>query len=135
MNIQKLPENYVFVFGSNLAGRHGAGAAKWANQVCMAEYGIGEGPTGNSYALPTMDWNIRPLTLQRILTAVRLFRGFAASRPDLVFQVTQVGCGLGGRTKKDIAPMFAQMDMTKNCWFDTQWYEYMGDEYTYWGSV
>lgn len=45
----------VFVFGSNPGGVHGAGAAKTARDMFGAQTGVGEGMTGNAYALPTKD--------------------------------------------------------------------------------
>ena len=96
----------VFVFGSNLAGRHGAGAARWALQHRGARYGQGEGLQGNSYAIPTKDSAIRTLHLDEIRKHVSRFLEFATGRPDLQFQLTPIGCGLAGYSPSDIAPMF-----------------------------
>lgn len=96
----------VFVFGSNLAGRHGKGAALWARQHRGAIYGQGEGYQGNSYAIPTKDGNLKTLPIDEIAHHVTLFLEFALSRPDLTFQVTPIGCGLAGYQPKDIAWMF-----------------------------
>ena len=97
----------VFVFGSNLAGRHGKGAALHARKHYGAVYGQGEGMQGNSYAIPTKDANLRSLPLWDVKIRVERFLGFARSRPDLTFQVTAIGCGLAGNSPHDIAPMFA----------------------------
>ena len=96
----------IFVFGSNLAGRHGAGAAKFAVQHHGAIYGQGEGLQGNSYAIPTKDAKIRTLPLPFIRTYVEKFKGFARYNPDLTFQLTPIGCGLAGYKPSDIGPMF-----------------------------
>lgn len=96
----------VFVFGSNLAGRHGKGAALYARQHRGAIYGQGEGLQGNSYAIPTKDENLRSLSLDDILNHVVYFLEFACSHPELEFQVTPIGCGLAGYTPSQIAPMF-----------------------------
>ena len=48
-------DNVIFVFGSNLEGRHGAGAALFAKNNFGAIYGKSEGLQGNSYAIPTKD--------------------------------------------------------------------------------
>lgn len=96
----------IFVFGSNLAGRHGRGAALHARKVHGAKYGIGEGRTGMSYALPTKDVRIKSRTLQEIEGSVRTFILYAEEHPELDFQVTRVGCGLAGFKDKEIAPMF-----------------------------
>jgi hypothetical protein len=97
----------VFVFGSNLAGRHGKGAALWAAKNRGAIYGQGIGPQGNSYAIPTKDEKLRTLPLDEIFIYVRMFRAYARTRPELQFQLTPIGCGLAGYKPKQIAPMFA----------------------------
>lgn len=84
----------IFVFGSNLAGRHGAGAAKYAVQHHGAIYGQGVGLQGNSYALPTKDKQIKTLPLERIEEYVKDFIRFACKHPEHTFNVTKIGCGL-----------------------------------------
>lgn len=96
----------VFVFGSNEAGIHGAGAALFARKYHGAIYGQGEGLQGNSYGIPTKDARIRTLPLHIIAVYVRHFKEFAAANPDMTFQVTPIGCGLAGYTPEDIGPMF-----------------------------
>lgn len=96
----------IFVFGSNLAGRHGAGAAKFAVQHHGAIYGQGFGLQGNSFAIPTKDANIKTLPLSFIRTYVEKFKGFAREHPELTFQLTPIGCGLAGYKYEDIGPMF-----------------------------
>jgi hypothetical protein len=96
----------VFVFGSNLAGRHGKGAALFARQKRGAIYGQGEGYQGNSYAIPTKDGNLRTLALDEVRSGVERFKSFALSRPDLAFELTPIGCGLAGFRHSEIAPMF-----------------------------
>ena len=97
----------IFVFGSNLAGIHGAGAAYDALKQYGAVYGQGVGLQGNSYAIPTKDGQIRTLPLHRIQPFVREFICFARKNPLWTFNVTAIGCGLAGYTPADIAPMFA----------------------------
>lgn len=96
----------VFVFGSNLAGRHGKGAALWAKQHRGAIYGQGEGYQGHSYAIPTKDERINTLPLFRIRNYAHRFKRFAREHPELTFQLTPIGCGLAGYTPEQIAPMF-----------------------------
>jgi hypothetical protein len=96
----------IFVFGSNLAGRHGAGAAFYARQNYGARNGQGEGLQGNSYAIPTKDENLVTLPLERISEHVERFKQFAREHPELQFSVTPVGCGLAGYSPDDIAPLF-----------------------------
>jgi len=96
----------IFVFGSNLAGRHGKGAARDAVDWWGALYGQGVGLQGSSYAIPTKDERLRTLPLDTIQDYVEEFKRFAWSRPDLTFNVTRIGCGLAGYTDSDIGPMF-----------------------------
>ena len=98
----------IFVFGSNLAGRHGAGAAFFARQNHGAIYGQGIGLQGNSYAIPTKDLRIKTLPLSAIKKHVDTFIQYAKEHPELMFNVTRVGCGLAGYKDIDIAPMFAE---------------------------
>lgn len=97
----------IFVFGSNLAGRHGAGAAVYARKHHGAIYGHGVGRQGDSYAIPTKDDRIRTLPLAAITLYVRDFLAYARAHPHLRFQLTPIGCGLAGYQPRDIAPMFA----------------------------
>lgn len=96
----------IFVFGSNLAGIHGAGAAKFALEKRGAIWGQGIGLQGNSYGIPTKDKNIQTLPLDQIRLYVNDFLALAWARYDLEFEVTRIGCGLAGYTDTDIAPMF-----------------------------
>jgi hypothetical protein len=97
----------IFVFGSNLTGRHGAGAALAAVKEHGAIFGQGQGLQGSSYAIPTKDRNLTPLPLNLIKDWVSVFKRFAAAHPELTFNVTRIGCGLAGFTDQEIAPMFA----------------------------
>lgn len=96
----------IFVFGSNLLGHHGAGAALYAVQNYGAEYGVGIGPTGQSYAIPTKDHRINTLPLEAIQWYVLAFMAYAFKHPELDFNVTAIGCGLAGYEPYDIAPLF-----------------------------
>ena len=96
----------VFVFGSNLAGRHGAGAAAYARQDYEALYGQGEGLQGSSYAIPTKNKKLQTLTLPEIKKYVDNFITFAENNPEIQFVVTPIGCGLAGYNAEQIAPMF-----------------------------
>jgi hypothetical protein len=104
--ITSLQPNEVFVFGSNLSGRHGKGAAKTAMRW-GAKYGVGSGPMGQTYAIPTKAVSVyQTLPLERIHSYVLEFLQYAKSHPELSFLVTEIGCGLAGYKPKDIAPMF-----------------------------
>jgi len=109
----------IFVFGSNLAGRHGAGAALHAKKFFGAVYGVGVGRTGDAYALPTKDHWMCPLSLPRISSHVQAFLHYAREHPELDFQVTRVGCGLAGYTDEQIGPMFT--GAPSNCALPTGW--------------
>lgn len=112
----------IFVFGSNLAGRHGKGAALFARQHHGAIYGNGEGIQGNSYAIPTKNSSLNTIPLSLIQTSVNRFISFAYDHPEWIFNVTRIGCGLAGYTDKDIAPMFKQTP--KNCNLPKEWKDY-----------
>lgn len=109
----------IFVFGSNLAGRHGKGAALCARNLHGAKYGVGVGITGNSYAIPTKDDKIKTLPLDAISKYVSEFLYFAKSHPELKFQVTKIGCGLAGYNELDISPMFVNAPL--NCYLPEGW--------------
>lgn len=109
----------IFVFGSNLAGRHGKGAALTAFRNHGAVYGNGVGLQGNSYAIPTKDEQLNSLPLTKIERYVNQFIRFAQLNPDMMFEVTRVGCGLAGYEDKDIAPMFKSAPL--NCILPVGW--------------
>lgn len=96
----------IFVFGSNLAGRHGKGAALDALKLHGAIYGQGEGRQGASYGIPTKDRHLRTLPLTTIALHVATFLRHAAEHPEDTFYVTRVGCGLAGYQDKQMAPLF-----------------------------
>lgn len=107
--ITSLDTNEVFIFGSNLAGRHGAGAALTAKNKFGAIYGIGEGPQGRSYAFPTLDWNLNKLSTERLRTSAELLRAWAGMYSWHTFFLTDVGCGLGGYTPEYMKQFFVMM--------------------------
>lgn len=109
----------IFVFGSNLDGHHGGGAALHAMNAWGAKWGVGEGRTGNSYALPTKRTVYQSLTLPEVEDSVQRFLQYARENPDLEFYVTRVGCGLAGFTDEQIAPFFA--DAPENCRLPMGW--------------
>jgi hypothetical protein len=109
----------IFVFGSNLAGRHGKGAALHARDNCGAKYGKGSGRTGMAYAIPTKGYRLETLPLDRIKRAVEDFIAYAVAHPELRFQVTPIGTGLAGYSHEEIAPMFARAP--SNCDMPEEW--------------
>lgn len=127
----RVPDN-VFVFGSNESGIHGAGAARHAYDKQGAQLGQGFGLAGRSFAIPTKDWTIGPLSLATIEFYVRRFIAFAKLNPGSNFNVTAIGCGLAGYRHSDIAPMFK--DAPNNCTFDLAWKPVLGESKLYWGT-
>lgn len=113
----------IFVFGSNLAGRHGAGAAKFARISAGAIYGNGVGLQGDSYAIPTKDTKIKTLTLNEIQEYVQQFIEFAQDNSHKTFYVTPIGTGLAGYSHDQIAPMFC--GATDNVLLPPQWKEFL----------
>lgn len=102
--ITHLRPNDVFVFGSNLAGQHKGGAARTANKYFGAKWGVGEGHTGQSYAIPTMQGGV-----DTIKPYVDRFIQYTKEHPELHFFVTPIGCGIAGFEPKDIAPLFKEV--------------------------
>lgn len=100
--IERLAPNEVFVFGSNLQGFHGGGAAAAALRHFGAVWGQGVGLQGQSYAIPTMQGGV-----ETIRPYVEEFIRLARERRDLTFYVTRIGCGIAGFTDEEIAPLFA----------------------------
>lgn len=116
------PVGHIFVFGSNLSGIHGAGAARAALKFYGAVWGQAEGRAGNSYAIPTVKHHIAgPLTLEEIKLAVDRFIQFASYAENITdqFFITRVGCGLAGHNDEDIAAMFK--DAPLNCSLPVDW--------------
>ena len=141
----------ILVFGSNTGGIHGAGAARYAMDKRGAKPGVGWGPTGECYAIPTkgvVHSSHRKmgrqthvgatLPLLQIERYVQDFLKYAREHPELQFQVTCIGCGLAGLRHEDVAPMFK--DAPENCFFDTLWFPFLstgaGDQpqHRYWGT-
>ena len=117
----------LFVFGSNLSGIHGAGAARAAYDHYGAEWGVAEGLTGESYAIPTVAARIAgPISLADISDSVNRFIEFAKATPAAEFFVTRIGCGLAGHRDQDIAPMFA--GAPSNCSLPDTWAQYIKGE-------
>ncbi|MDD2513335.1 MAG: hypothetical protein PHS71_08820 [Proteiniphilum sp.] len=118
--ITDLEENEIFVFGSNLEGSHGGGAAKTAHNKFGAIWGQGVGLQGQSYGIPTMhggEEEIRPY--------VEEFIDFARSNPDLTFLVTRVGCGIAGFHDSEIAPLFADATAVPNILLPESFWHYL----------
>lgn len=107
--IDRLRHDEVFVFGSNLAGHHGGGAARVALNKFGAVWGQGVGLQGQSYAIPTMQGGV-----ETIKPYVDEFIEFAKNHPTLKFYVTRIGCGIAGFKDEEIAPLFSKAAGIKN---------------------
>lgn len=116
-NIQSLQPNEVFVFGSNLSGSHGGGAALVAYRKFGAIWGQGVGLQGQSYGIPTMHGGV-----EKIKPYVDEFIAFARQHQELVFLVTRVGCGIAGFTDEEMAPLFSEAKQLENVFLPRLWW-------------
>lgn len=107
--IDRLEPNEIFVFGSNLSGHHGGGAALVAMNKFGAVWGQGVGLQGQSYAIPTMQGGV-----DTIKPYVDGFIEFAKAHKDMKFLVTRIGCGIAGFKDEEIAPLFAAATGVEN---------------------
>ncbi len=114
--ITSLQPGEIFVFGSNLRGMHGGGAAYVAYRKFGAVMGQGVGLQGQSYAIPTMQGGV-----ETIRPYVDEFITFARQHPELTFLVTRIGCGIAGFTDADIAPLFLQAHAVRNIVLPPGW--------------
>ena len=114
--ITSLQPNEIFVFGSNLRGMHGGGAAYIAHQKFGAIMGQGVGLQGQSYAIPTMQGGV-----ETIKPYVDDFIEFAKMNKKLIFLVTRIGCGIAGFTDEEIAPLFEKAHEVENIVLPEGW--------------
>ena len=114
--ISELKPNEIFVFGSNLKGMHGGGAAYTAYRKFGAVMGQGTGLQGQSYGIPTMQGGV-----ETIRPYVNDFLAFAQQHPELTFLVTRIGCGIAGFTEEEIAPLFEQAHNLTNVVLPVGW--------------
>lgn len=115
-NVTELSGCEIFVFGSNLEGRHCGGAARIAYEKFGAEWGVGTGPTGKCYAIPTMHGGIKD-----IKPYVENFLQYAKYHPMNRFLVTRVGCGIAGFSDNEIAPLFLEALRIPNITLPSEW--------------
>lgn len=127
--LYKLGPGGIFVFGSNLGGRHGKGAALTALNLYGAHYGTGKGFQGRSYGIATKDANLNILPLEEIAEQVKIFKGACETcemgDTTMWFYVTPIGTGLADYKDEDIAPLF---EATPRCYFPENWRKYLGDK-------
>ena len=124
MEITKLKKNEIFVFGSNANGAHAGGAAFTAFKKFGAEMGVGEGPTGKCYAIPTLDKNMEKVSLAVLKKSVNRFLSHAKATPDKTFLLTPIGTGIAGFTHDEVRPLFSKVP--KNVVLPEEWVEKSG---------
>ncbi len=117
-NICRLRPNEVFVFGSNVYGQHGSGAARTAYERFGAKWGQGVGFSGQSYAIPTMYEDLNSIGVY-----INDFITFARIHQNLIFLVTPIGCGIAGYTAEQIAPLFRDAINLKNVYLPEIFYK------------
>ena len=120
--IGSLEENEIFVFGSNLQGMHGGGAARVAHEKFGAIWGEGIGLQGQSYAIPTMHGGV-----DVIAPYVNDFIAFAKEHPELKFLVTEIGCGIAGFRISEMAPLFKEALKMENIYLPERFIEVLGN--------
>jgi len=126
-NITQLLPNQIFVFGANSAGRHGLGAAKLALNKFGAKYGVGRGLQGQSYALPTKDFDIETLPLYDIERNIKEYLDFAGKNPHLEFLTTKIGAGLAGYSVDQIGPIFGKYPVPQNVILPIEFTKYVNN--------
>ena len=122
-HITELKPNEIFVFGSNLQGYHGGGAARLAMNHWGAVWGQGTGLQGQTYAIPTMQGGIGT-----IRPYIDQFIKFAQNDPERTFLVTEIGCGIAGFRPADIAPLFKNAINIPNIWLPQRFWEILQEE-------
>ena len=122
-HITELKPNEIFVFGSNLQGYHGGGAARLAMNQWGAVWGQGTGLPGQTYAIPTMQGGIGT-----IRPYIDQFIKFAQNDPERTFLVTEIGCGIAGFRPADIAPLFKNAINIPNIWLPQRFWEILQKE-------
>lgn len=116
--INYLNANEIFVFGSNLEGSHGGGAAAIAVKRFGAIWGQGVGLQGQSYGIPTMHGGV-----STIKPYVDEFIEFAKNNPKFDFLVTRIGCGIAGFREEEMAPLFAEATSLENVYLPKSFWE------------
>ena len=120
-HIERLQPNEIFVFGSNLSGHHGGGAALLAMNKWGAIWGQGVGLQGQTYGIPTMQGGV-----ETIRPYVDEFIQFANKHPEMTFLITEIGCGIAGFPPQEIAPLFAKATTTENIHLQQRFWDLLG---------
>lgn len=121
--IKSMPKRGIFVFGSNMNGAHNGGAALYAKQKFGAQQGVATGEQGRSFAIPTLDEEFERLPLDFIQAHVDFMIANAKVKPDNLYFVSAIGCGIAGFTVEEIAPMFKDAVGVKNIKLPEEFWE------------
>lgn len=121
--ITDLPDNTIFVFGSNKLGLHYGGAARVAYDKFGAEWGNPFGLQGSSFAIPTIDEKHEQVSISELTDYVNRFIGFAKQNPGLRFWVTEIGCGIAGFKPEEISPLFKDAKDQENIYMPNSFWK------------
>ncbi|MGB3204210.1 MAG: DUF4326 domain-containing protein [Crinalium sp.] len=127
--VTKLKPNEIFVYGTNVEGRHGKGAAKcafgnyqhspgsigkWA--VYGTAKGYMQGYEGASYGIVTKELRSHKpaITIEQVRCQVKQFLAWAGDNPDKKCLVTMIGCSLAGFKVSEIVSLFSNVDIPAN---------------------
>lgn len=124
--------NWIYVFATNEQGLHNDGNARIAYKDYGARMGFSYGHWGRSFAIPTKDQQLRPLSLLAIRGYVEGFLSYALGHPELTFQVTRIGTGLAGLSYEVMAKLFD--DCPNNCLFDEAWKPWLPRNAKFWNT-
>lgn len=121
MIINELKEGEIFVFGSNLLGLHGGGAARQAFNMFGAVWGCGEGLTGQCYAFPTLDGRGNRREEVELIVSIKKLYECATENPHKTFLLTKVGCGIAGYQEEYIRGLFNKIEAPLNIFKPIEW--------------
>ena len=122
--ITELKHNEIFVFGSNTKGLHAGGAAYYANRFFGAVWGVSDGVTGNTYAIPTCTPEIEKVGVNELKSSIDRFIQYATENPALNFLVTPIGCGIAGWSVDEVEPMFESAKSLPNVLLPESFWKY-----------
>ena len=124
--VVKLDKNQIFVFGSNIYGKHSGGAARQALLKWGAIWGVASGPQGQTYAIPTVSGRANNVKL--LEPYVKQFETYATEHPNLEFLVTEIGCGNAGFTAWQVAPFFKGCSKLPNVRLPRSFWKVLGEK-------
>jgi hypothetical protein len=123
-NLRSLEPNQIYVFESNLIGKHTRGLGKTALQW-GAKWGKGNGVSGSTYAIPIKGNNLSyNLPLLEIKNYVNEFIKYTTLNSNKIFLVTKIGCN--DFTPKQIAPFFKDAVLYENIFLPFDFWKILG---------